>query len=488
VTTSAAARRRGLRRTDLLLVVAVLALSVPFLREWTTQPASRYLFTVALVDDRTTQLDPYATSLGLDYAIIDGHHYSDKAPYQPFAATPVYWAYRALGGDPFPRGVPGVEMGSQVDIGLWLVTLWSATIPAAILIVLLHRHVARIYPKLAVKAPLALLFGTVLLPFSSLLFGHLLAATAGFAAWFIIRRSRPPAAALVGAGVLLGAGIGIEYTQVLVAAVIGITSIVLLRTRAAWVAAGGAVGAIPLLVVNATTFGGPFKTAYQGYLPNFQGTGAFGVYNLVAPIPREFGLALVGDRGLLSLTPIMIIAILGCVLAIRGRTPARIDSIVALVLLGLFLLVSTGIDGYGGSSPGPRYLVPVLPFFVVPLAEGWRRWPGLAAITAFWSAWWMVLATITDPLYSEGRVASIDWLRDALSGDFDRSLPGVLLEPWAILVFVAIAGICAATALRLGDPPELAGHRPGPPVGADVATPTPTATATAPGGPDEKVT
>ena len=50
----------------LVLVVAVLALSVPFLRAWSTQPASRYLYTVALVDDHSIRLDPYATSLGLD--------------------------------------------------------------------------------------------------------------------------------------------------------------------------------------------------------------------------------------------------------------------------------------------------------------------------------------------------------------------------------------------------------------------------------------
>jgi len=448
VTPGPAAPLRRWLRPDLFLALAVLALTVPFLREWSTQPASRYLYTVAVFEDHSLRLDPYAPSLGLDYAIIDGHHYSDKAPYQPMAALPAYGLYRLLGGEAFSRGVPGVDVNTDADIGLWLVTVWSAAIPGAILIVLLRRHVSRTYPELATRVALALVFGTVLLPFSSLLFGHVLAALAGFAAWFLIRRERPSAPVLVGAGVLLGAGIGVEYPQVIVAAVIGITAIVVHKTRAAWVAAGGILGGIPLLAVNAATFGGPFKTAYQGYLPNFQGTGAFGVYNLVAPIPRQLGLALIGDRGLFSLTPIMILAVLGSVIAIRRRTPARLDAIVALVLLVLFLLVSTGIDGYGGSSPGPRYLVPILPFFVLPLAEAWRRWPPVATAAAIWSAGWMILATITDPLYQREEPAGLLWVRDLLAGETARSMPGEVFGTIGIAVPVLVAIGCAVAALR----------------------------------------
>ncbi len=448
-------RRRRRWRTDILLALAVLAMAVPFLRDWSTQPASRYLYTVAVYEDHSFRLDPYARSLGLDYAVIDGHHYSDKAPYQPMAAVPAYALYRFLGGQAFPVDRAGVDVDTDADIGLWLVTVWSAAIPAALLMVLLHRHVARVYPDLAVKVPLALVFGTVLLPFSSLLFGHLLAALAGFAAWFLVRRPRPSAFALVAAGALLGAGIGVEYTQVVVAAVIGIAAIALLRARAGWVALGGLIGSIPLLVVNAATFGGPFKTAYQGYLPNFQGTGAFGVYNLVAPVPLEFGLALIGDRGLFSLTPVMILAVAGAAIAIRGRTPARIDAIVALVLLGLFLLVSTGIDGYGGDSPGPRYLVPVLAFFALPLAEAWRRWAALTAAMAIWSAFWMVLATITDPLYHRPGLAPLNWLGDLVRGDTARSMPMELVGRVGVVVPVVLALGCAIVALRTdpGSPP-----------------------------------
>ncbi len=437
-------------RTELLLVAAVLVLTVPFLRTLSTQPASRYLFTVAVVDDGTVTLDPYRSSLGDDQAIVDGRVISDKAPYQPFATMPVYWAYRAAGGDPFPADVPTGALGETATVGLWLVTLVSSALPAAALAVVIHRHAATLAPAVAAPVALALVVGTVVLPFGSMLFGHVLAALTGFAAWHLVRAEHPRAARLVGAGALLGASIGVEYPQIVVAAVVGVASIVLLRQRAAWVAAGGVLGIAPLLAYNSIVFGSPFTTAYQGHLPNFHGSGAFGVYNLVAPQPRQLGLALIGDRGLLTLTPVVLIALVACVVAIRRRTPARTDAVVALVLLAVFVLISTGIDGYGGSSPGPRYLVPIIPFFAHPLAEAFVSWRRLSVGAALWGAGWMVLATMTDPLYERGNAATIDWLRDAIDGSFQRTIPGELLGDPAALLLVPCAAACAVAACRAG--------------------------------------
>lgn len=142
----------------------------------------------------------------------------------------------------------------------------------------------------------------------------------------------------------------------------------------------------------------------------------------------------------------------------------------ALVLLAVYLLMSTGISGYGGSVPGPRYLVPVIPFLAVPLAEMWSRWRLITTAAALLSSFWMILATIVDPLYERGNVAPIDWLRDAASGAFDKSIPGVLLSPPAILVMVAATIACAAGALWLGQCPPDGAH----PVDADTfADPVP---------------
>ena len=68
----------------------------------------------------------------------------------------------------------------------------------------------------------------------------------------------------------------------------------------------------------------------------------------------------------------------------------------------LFLLYLTYNSGYwlpfGGGSPGPRFLIPVLPFLAVPLAVAWRRWPATSLGLATASAVLMATATVTLPL------------------------------------------------------------------------------------------
>lgn len=445
-----AGRRTGTWAVDALLVVGVLLAAGGWLREWSTYPAARYLYSVAIVDDGTSVLDPYRASLGIDYAEVGGHVYSHVAPYQPLLGVGPYAAYRVGGGDSFPVGVPAGAVGSRADIGMWLVTLVTSALPTALLVVLIRRYVARTSPDVAILVSLGLVWGTVVLPVGSMLMGHGLAACTGFAAWTIVRRTRPSTGALVGAGALLGASIGAEYTQAMVVAVVGIVALVAHRWRGLAVAVGGVLGLLPLFAINARTFGGPFTTAYQGHLSgSFQGSGAFGVYNLVAPQPYELLITLVGDRGIFTATPVLLVAVVGAVLAVRRSGPVRTDAAVALLLLALFLLATTGISGYGGSSPGPRYLVPIIPFFALPLARAWRRQPVLAGGLAAFGAVWMVLALTTDVFYQDGGVAPLDWLADLLALRLERSVLTPTVGSVGTLLLVALGVGATAAAVKL---------------------------------------
>jgi hypothetical protein len=235
--------------------------------------------------------------------------------------------------------------------------------------------------------------------------------------------------------------------------------------------AGSLVGAIPLFAYNTIAFGNPLETAYQGNLQNFQGSGAFGVYNLVAPQADELRRALIGDRGLLTLTPICLLALAGGVIAIIQRAPARRDAIMAGVILVTMLLASAGIDGLGGASPGPRYLIPAIPFLAVPLAEAWRRVPLVCYAATAVGVVAMAAATMTAPLVRSGYTMSLSyWLHRVVEGRVTRSVPGELVGDWLLYVSV-IAGIgCAIAAvvldrrdapLRALRPAEGAGARPG---------------------------
>src|SRR5690606_28831245 len=61
------------------------------------------------------------------------------------------------------------------------------------------------------------------------------------------------------------------------------------------------------------------------------------------------------------------------VVLVRTRAPARREAIVALAVFVPFLLLqSSWPNPWGGEMPGPRYLIPALPFLIVPLAAAWR--------------------------------------------------------------------------------------------------------------------
>jgi hypothetical protein len=197
------------------------------------------------------------------------------------------------------------------------------------------------------------------------------------------------------------------------------------------------------MIYNWVTFDSPFTVSYQGHLPHFQGQGALGVYNLKAPQFEEMLRALIGDRGLLVLTPIMALAVWGCYLAIRERLPTRRDAIIAIIMLVLMLPISAGVDGYGGGAPGPRYLITVFPFFAIPLALAWSRAPRLCVAATTVGVFFMVLATITDPIPSSAVPFAPElWFRRLVDGRLAPSIPGDVLNKWLVLT-TAAAGLGA---------------------------------------------
>ena len=159
-------RRRSDRRAEWLIAIAILCITGPLIQVWTAQPASRYTLSVAVVDDHSLRIDPYVGVLGVDRAVFEGHTYSDKAPYQPLLAVPAYAVFRAAGGAPFPIVDQEQVINRSTHVGLWWVTLWSATIPAILLTLAVRRLVGQVNPRLATTVALAVTLGTTMLPFT----------------------------------------------------------------------------------------------------------------------------------------------------------------------------------------------------------------------------------------------------------------------------------------------------------------------------------
>ena len=122
----------------------------------------------------------------------------------------------------------------------------------------------------------------------------------------------------------------------------------------------------------------------------------------------------------------------------------------ALLIGGLalaFLAYNAGYDvPFGGDSPGPRFLIAVLPFLAVPLALSWELWPWLTAALAFLSAVYAVGVTVTGPLQASGW----EWLADvpghATAAEAARFLPLVLAAvALAAVAMVRRSRACAGT-------------------------------------------
>jgi hypothetical protein len=347
----------------------------------------------------------------------DGHFYSVKAPGLAFVATPAYEVIQAVGGRAVsadiaraardggairwerkgasnglysddPRRAQAVRTNIEESTPIvWALGLFAVVLPALLLLLLVRSVAERVEPGYGTAAAVALGAGTMLLPFSTLFFSHVMSATLAFAAFAVLWRERagPERPLLVGAaGLLAGFAITSEYPLGIAAVVLGIYAMRRSVRRGAIYAAGLVVGVLPLVAYNVWAFGSPLHSSYKGAVAiqgdtghDVVGLNDSGFFGIDVP---DFQIALdllVANKGLLTLAPILGLALVGLVLMYRRGLRAE-----TYVIGGLFLAYLTYNSGYwlpfGGGSPGPRFLIPVIPFLGLPLAVAWKRWPATA--------------------------------------------------------------------------------------------------------------
>jgi hypothetical protein len=418
------------------------------IHHWGEQQASRYALTAALWDQQTVAVDEYDHILKRDRAVVDGVTYSDKAPGQPFLAVPFYGVYRLVGGDSPAAYDPDVDLGS------WWLTVWSAALPGAVLAVLMYRWAREIDEGMALRATIAMAFGTLLLVYSTILFGHVLAALAAFSMFLVVRRSDRSWPALLGAGALGGLAVAVEYPTALIVAVVTVGAVVVHRWKALAIVAGGAPFALLLGLYHVRLFDNPFTFTYQWSAFSGPQEEADAVTEIFAgPTIERFFHVLFSPRGLLIATPILLIAALGFVP--MWRKGWRFDVLVpaASALAVLAIPFSWG-NSYAGGA-GPRYFVPALPFLVAALAVAWRRWPLFAWAAAGISVLTMVAATLTEPQVATQLEAGLGyWFTFAAEGDFEPTIYSVTLGDFGWMLYLATIAVAGYFVHRVAKTPS----------------------------------
>jgi hypothetical protein len=147
----------------------------------------------------------------------------------------------------------------------------------------------------------------------------------------------------------------------------------------------------------------------------------------------------------------------GCVLLWRRGLRAEAALIGALCVAEVTW--NSGHNGtfmsLGGWVPGPRFLIPLLPFLCFALAPALRRAPATVGALALVSAGAMVVATSAEPLLRDDDTRH--WLSRIGHGNFTAtvvSLSGVghgwlAILPFYLVVLVAAIAAIAATRLPL---------------------------------------
>jgi hypothetical protein len=162
------------------------------------------------------------------------------------------------------------------------------------------------------------------------------------------------------------------------------------------------------------------------------GANAAGFFGVSAP---DFSTAielLFSRIGLLTLSPVVALAAVGTVLLYRRGLRAEALTIAVVALA--YVTYSSGYhDPFGGFSPGPRFLVPILPFLAVPLALAFRRLPLTTLALAAVSALAMAAVTATGPVLAhDGR-----WHERLADGWFGgRSWPTIV--PFVLAAAAAV--------------------------------------------------
>jgi hypothetical protein len=453
-----AARSDARRRRRRLGLAAILCVGVAFatiIQSFSWNQTSHYDLIRALNQERTT-ITPYQANTGdkVEYPEHSGRFYSARAPGLALFSLPFYDALNAIDAESWTRAhvAPPNHPGDEM---IYLIGLWANVLPGLLLLLLVFSVANRFEPGYGAATAVVVGLGTLVLPLSTLLFSHVFTAFLGFAAFWLMLRERdgPPSLLLLWlAGLAVGFAVASEYPVFFVAAVLGLFllsrrdsfSVRGVTTRAGAYILGGVMGIIPLLLYNHYAFHSWTHLAYSD-VPR-QHKGFFGI---TAPSLKVLSTLLFDSRGLLTISPVLIMGAIGTVMLYRRGRRAE-----ALTIGGVCLCYLTYNSGYylpfGGGFMGPRFLTTMIPFLACPLGLALKRFPGPTVTLAGASIALTVIATITHPLVGY-ETETVVWERFLSQGLLQPTIASAygLGRGWGgIWVFLvpAAAGLVLATA------------------------------------------
>jgi hypothetical protein len=404
-----------------VLAISALVLGYATIAQGGGENQFAHLALIRSLADGTPIVDPYRPETK-DLSWYDGHYYSTKAPGLALLTVGPYYV---LDRTEVFRAAADVIGANPRSVALWVLGLIGTVLPMAVLLFLLRRVGDDVEPGFGTITAVTAGLCTLLLPFATLFFDHVLAAALGFAAFVALEYSRRRLGIVALSGLLAGLAITSEYPLALVAVALGAYALMgpnPLR-RAVCYSAGVVAGVLPLLLYNWWAFGSVFHISYENAIirggitgHDVLGANEQGFFGISVP-DRGVGMHLLfGYIGLVTITPIVLAGAAGLVLV--WRRGLRREAALAGFLSIAYVVYNSGYaTAFGGGTPGPRFLIPMLPFLALGFAPAYRAWPWATTALAVPSGLIMLGVTATDPI----RAVNWKWTERVWDGSFAGS-------------------------------------------------------------------
>ncbi len=338
-----------------------------FIQDSNANINTRLDLTWAIVNDGTFSIDAYHANTD-DKAFRDGHFYCDKAPGVSFLGVPVYVAVKPV------LSFLGYKDPDIRRISSYFIRIFTVSFFSALLCVFLFRLLVCIRPAMRDEAfflTLAYAFGTLAFPYSTLFYSHQTAAALVLIAFYLLCKHPQNYFCISLAGLLSGLSFVTEYTAFSFFPLLFFYAYkrVPKKNSLIFFVSCFLFPVSLLLFYHAACFGSLFLTGYNfEFKKAYAEAHASGLFGISFPRWSSFTGMLFSARGLFTFSPFLFFSFPGFLHGLRSAKLKAYKTEIYLCLffiLAFFYINASYYKWWGGWGIGPRFLVPVLPFFII---------------------------------------------------------------------------------------------------------------------------